>query len=114
MPRPGWCEWFGHRWFSEPAIDLDCHRELAAGFKPTYQVTRPVPTVAGPGSPSQRDPIYKFAEGEPCRERASDDQGRQAYAQHIGAPWVGFEQNSLMSQRRNWHPVKYVMAVGLD
>ena len=45
------------------------------------------PNFAGPGSPSQCDPIYKFAEGEPCRERAPDDKGRQAYAQHVGSPW---------------------------
>jgi hypothetical protein len=53
MPRPGWCGWSGHRWFSEPAIDLDCHRELAAGFnRPTKSrdLSQLLPVLGAPAS----------------------------------------------------------------
>ena len=122
-----------------------------AGLSPALtacQATRPVPMpILGA---SQRDPIYEFDEGKPCRERAPDGKGRQptrstlvsgfplcaAYKSHSEpldqvikckgginkcagrlAKCLGRSRPkdpSLMSQRRNWHPVKYVMAAGLD
>jgi hypothetical protein len=48
---------------------------LAAGFnRPTKpsDLSQLVPVLGGA---SQCDPTYKFAEGEPCRERAPDDKG---------------------------------------
>ena len=62
---------------------------LAAGFNRPTKLGDLSQLVAVLGGASQCDPIYKV-------NRA------------------GFAQNSLMSQRRIWHPVKYVMAVGLD
>jgi hypothetical protein len=54
---------------------LDCYRELAAGFNRPTKPGDLSQLVQVLGGASQCDPIYKFAEGEPCRERAPDDKG---------------------------------------